>query len=317
MSKKTLILGGIFIALLISAFAYDPILKWKDSLGKPVNFLAKANNFSEINKMEVKTDGVTVVLEKDDKGWRVAATKGFYVSEELVAAISTDLEEAAKGDLELVSTSKDRKTEFDTGENGTEVKLSKDGAVLADFVVGKPGSNFTSSYISKIDADETFLAASNLNAAFAHGEWYDKTIFSVDADKVAKIRFQYPTREFTIERKAPSDESAESLPGEWAGTLPYKFDVNQEKAKTVLDMMAKLSAAEIPTQKFEGTGLDKHSIIVQITGDGTDGTLMIGDAVENAEGDKNYYAKKGDSDNIYLISSDAKESLDKTINDLK
>lgn len=317
MSKKTLILGGIFIALLISAFAYDPILKWKDSLGKPDNFLAKAENFSEINKMEVKKDGVTIILEKNDKGWKIAATKDFYVKDDLITAIQTNLEEAAKGDLELVSTNKDRKTEFETGENGVEVKLFNDSSLISDFVVGKSGNNYTSSYISKIDADETFLACSNLNIAFAHGGWYDKTIFSTDSGKINKIRFQYPTREFTIERDISVAEGEESVPSDWSGILPYKFNVNQDKANMVLDIMTKLSAIEIPAQKFENTGLDKHLIIVQATGDGMDDTLMVGDMVEDEDGNKNYYAKKGDSDNIYLITSEQKEALDKTINDLR
>jgi len=315
MSKKTLILGGIFIALLIVAFVYDPILRWKDSLNKPDNFLSAMKDFDEANKMEVKKDGVVVVLEKDSKGWRVSSTKDFYVADDLVATIKNNLKDAAEGDMELVSDNGDRKNDFETGDNGVEVKIFKDDSLLSEFVVGKAGYNYTSSYVSRVGGDETFLINSNLNVAFAHDDWYDKTIFNSDPESVSKIRFQYPTREFTVERTITDVEGGEKEFEDWTGTLPYKFDVDQDKVEEVLDVMTSLSAIDIPEQKFENSGLGEHSIIIQATGDGVDNTLMIGGTFEGDE--EKYYAKKGDSDNIYLITKEQKEKLDKTIADLR
>lgn len=317
MSKKTLILGGIFIALLITAFAYDPILKWKDSLGKPDNFLSKAEDFSQIDKMEVKKDGITIILEKNDSGWKVAATKGFYVKENLINAIKDNIEKAAKDDLEHVSNNIEKKSEFNTDDSGVFVKLYSGDNLLSDFVVGKASSDYTSSYISKADISDTYLVKSNLNSVFAHSDWYDRDIFVSAADKISKIRFQYPTREFTIERSLPVSDEEDGEIGEWVGVLPYKFSVDQDEAAAILDIMTNLQAVSIPPQKFEGTGLEKHSIIIQAAGEGVDNILMIGDVLDAEAENKQYYAKKGDSDNIYLITGEQKDALDKTISDLR
>ena len=82
--------------------------------------------------------------------------------------------------------------------------------------------------------------------------------------------------------------------------------------------MSNLSSAEIPEQTFEGTGLENHEMIVQATGEELDHVLMIGgmkqlENEDDEEEEKLYYAKKGDSDNIYLIREDQKDELQKQI----
>jgi DNA mismatch repair protein MutH len=97
------------------------------------------------------------------------------------------------------------------------------------------------------------------------------------------------------------------------GSVPYKFPVDEEKISKIVDIMAGLTAVEIPAQTFDGTGLEKNSIIVQATGDGIDNTIMIGDA--NADG--LYFAKSSRNDNIYLVSKENRDELDQRIRDLK
>ena len=77
--------------------------------------------------------------------------------------------------------------------------------------------------------------------------------------------------------------------------------------------MTSLNAVAIPAQTFDGTGLESHSIIIEISGDGVQNVLMVGG--ENEEG--NFFAKKGSSDNIYLISPEQKESLETSIRGLR
>ena len=79
--------------------------------------------------------------------------------------------------------------------------------------------------------------------------------------------------------------------------------------------MSNLSTVQIPAQTFEGTGLEKHTIIIQVMGDDIDNTLMIGDVKSiDAEGeDELYYVKKGSSDNIYLITKEQRDELERKI----
>ena len=121
---------------------------------------------------------------------------------------------------------------------------------------------------------------------------------------------QYPDREFAIEKVKNGDKE------EWQGTLPYKFKVSEEKINKILNIMTSLRATRIPEQKFEGTGLEKHLIIVEASGDDVDSVLMVGDTYKDGE-EELYYAKRGDSDNIYLITKEQRDELDKTIRDLR
>ena len=126
---------------------------------------------------------------------------------------------------------------------------------------------------------------------------------SSDKEKITKIRFQYPTREFTIEK---TDDK-------WSGTLPYSFDVDEDKVDDILVIMSDLTAVKIPEQTFQGTGLDKHNIIIQAIGEDMEAVLMVGDD----NGEELFYAKRGDSDNIYLITEKQRDKLNIKISDLK
>ena len=325
MNKKNIILGGILIILIALAYLYQgPIKDWRQNLGEPENFLSVVD-VEQIDKIEIVKSGTTTILEKYGDKWRIGGTKDFYVKQDLADSLKSGLENAVKADFELASSNKEKKSDFQTDENsGTRVKLSQDGEVAADFIVGKRGVDFTSTYISEPESDNTYIIAANISSVLNPSDWHDKAIFASEKEKISKIRFQYPDRELVI-TKTRKHENTETLEYEWEGVLPYKFFVDAEKIDKILDIMSNLTAVEIPEQNFEDTGLEKNLIIVQATGEGIDNTLMIGDAYKTAEslaGDSAeagvlYYAKRGDSDNIYLISGEQKDELDKRIGELK
>ncbi len=304
MNKKNLILGGFLVILIAMAYVYQgPFKDWRANLGKPDNFLADIN-VNEIDKIEVDHNEKVTILEKLEENWKIFNTKDFYVKDSIMGSMFDNLKQAVKEDLELVSTNKDKKSEFQTDEeSGIHVRLWQGEELLKDFIVGKLAGDYVSTYISQPEADKTYLVKINLNSSFDRDDWYDKTIFSSDKEKISKVRFQYPTREFTIEKQEDA----------WTGILPYAFEVDEDEINETLDIMSNLTAAKIPEQTFAGTGLDEHSIIIQATGEDIENTLMVG----GDNGEEFYYAKKGDSDNIYLITEEQRDELDKRINDLR
>jgi hypothetical protein len=72
-----------------------------------------------------------------------------------------------------------------------------------------------------------------------------------------------------------------------------------------LGILENLRSADIPAQEFKGTGLEKNSLIIQVSGEGFDNTLMVGDCTK----DNVCYAKRGDSDNIYFITKEQRDAL--------
>ncbi|MEA3463787.1 MAG: DUF4340 domain-containing protein [Patescibacteria group bacterium] len=320
MNKKNLILGGILIILVALAYFYQgPLEEWRAGLNKPDNFLTQIN-VNQIDKIKVTKSGEITILEKQGDKWKIGGTKNFYVKNELANSLTSDLKKIIGSKVELASANKDKKGDFQTDqESGVIVKLSQNDEIMADFVVGKRGIDFTSAYVSEPISDNTYIFKANIYNLFNRDDWYDKTIFSSDKKKISKIRFQYPNREFTIasadtETIANKDiaEDAGSI-RMWEGILPYKFSVNKEKVDEILDIMSNLTAVKIPEQTFENTGLKKNLIIIQAAGEDIDNTLMIGEADENGL----YYAKKADSDNIYLITKEQRDELNKKIRDLR
>lgn len=292
------------------AYLYQgPLRKWQNNLGKPKNILAKIDP-AKIDKIEItSTDNTTVLTKSEDAlagsaqaRWKYNNTKDFYVDPDLMARALSSLREAAKSEFELVSNNPERKSEFKTDSAGLMVKVYRSDKKIADFIIGGSSSDDGNSYISTSQSRDTYLVKSDLRNAFEQAEWRDLTIFSTVKEKIKKIRFQYPNREFTVELKD----------NKWSGTLPEKFTVNKEKIDKISQIMSNLKAKEIPEQTFKNTGLDKHLIIIEAMGEAIDNILMVGASQGGL-----YYAKRGDSDNIYLIDKSARDELDKWIWQLK
>lgn len=307
MNKKTLKLAGILIILIVLAYLYQgPLADWRGNLGKPKNFLAGINA-ELIDRVEIAKNEKVTVLEKHGSRWKIAGTKNFYVEESMAASLIDNLKKAAQAEMELASANKEKKGEFQTDESGIKVKLYQGDDKAADFVIGKRAMDFASAYVSQPESGNTYLIKADLYGAFAVSDWHDKTIFSSDKEKINKIRFQYPDREFTAEKTTAGGAD------KWEGAVPYKFGLNKDKIDEILDIMSNLTAVEIPEQEFTGTGLEKNLIIIQASGEGIENTIMVG----NDNGEELYYAKKGDSDNIYLIAKEQRDELDKKIEDLR
>jgi hypothetical protein len=314
MSKKNLILGGILVVLIGLAFIYEgPLQNLRERFGKPNNFLTTLDA-TQVSRIDITRAGETISIEQEGERWKLAETRDFYIKDDIMATLMVTLKEATQAKVEIVSENPENKSDLETNvDTGALVSFRQADTVLMEVVVGKLASDFSSTYISQIDRNETYSVAANLRNALVRSDWYDKVIFESDKEAVNKIRFQYPTREFTIEKGEDG----------WSGTLPYSFKIDEEKIEPILDIMTDLSTADIPDQTFEGTGLEKNSIIVQATGEGIDNVLMIGDEQpregeeEIEEGEKLYFAKDGSRDNIYLIDGNKKIELDKQISDLR
>jgi len=304
MSKKNLFLGGILISLTLFAYIYSgPMKTWQGNKDKVDNFL-KGVDLEQIDKIVIKSKTQETILEKAEDKWKIGGTKDFYAPSDIMSNLMDSLKKAQEGEMKLISTNKDKKSEFKIDDSGINLKLQRGNDVLKEVIVGGVASDFKNNYIAEKDNDKTYSVPVVLNI-FNRNDWYDKTIFKDAQEKINKIRFQYPNKEFVIEKKD----------GQWSGISPYKFKVSEEKIQDILGIMSKLEAVKIPEQSFENTGLEKNSIIIEASGDNLNNVLMVGDI--NNEEDKYYYAKKGNSDNIYLITEEQRDDLKKNIWELK
>ena len=306
MNKKNLVLGGVLIVLIIFSYLYQgPFQKWREESGKPVNFLAGVIS-TDVSKVQIVKAGKTITLLREGIGWKVEETKDFYVKDSVADSLGFVLENIGKKDMEVVSKNKDKKSAFETNESGIAIKIFQENKEF-EFVVGKTTPDFSGSYVSENNNNKTYKLKLNLSV-FDRTEWRDDQMFSFMKERVNKLRFQYPNKQFFVEK----------VEEEWRGVLPYSFPVSEEKIDEIIDIMASMSSTKIPEQKFEGTGLEKNLIIVQVIGEGIDETIMIGEAKEaEGDGDPLYFVKRGSSDNLYLITKEERDVFDKTTRDLR
>lgn len=306
MQKKTLVLAGILVVLIGVVYAYQgPIKTWRENLGKPNNFLAGLDT-GRIDKIELGGKN-PATLVKQNGDWLVEGMPGkFKVAAADMSDVMAALDKATKSEVEFTSTNKEKKKDFQTdADGGVRVTLYNGQIELVRLVVGKLASDFQSTYISQPEIDSTYLLKGvSLSYLFLRDDWRDRTIFSGDKEKIKKLRLKYPGREFVLER----DDK-----GEWRLSKPYAMSVKKEKLEKILALMSGLTAVAIPEQDFKPTGLDKNLLIAEATGEGLSNVLMVG----NDNGKGQFYAKRGDSDNIYLISEDDKNGLDIKIDQLK
>ena len=307
MSKKNLYLGGVLIILALVAYFYNgPLQNWQENKNKSENFLAKID-VNQIDFIDITNKGEVITLEKQSDKWKVSETKDFFVKSALANDLDLKIKDAINGKMDLVSNNKENKNDFDLNEEGGAlIKFRQGENILKEFLIGGFGSDYNSTYIAEIESDESYLINVALNNIFSNSEWYDKTIFQTSPEKITKIRFQYPDREIVVERSGE----------DWNGVLPYEFSTDAEKVESVLNIIANLEASSIPEQKFEGTRLEENLIIVEASGEGVSNTIMVGGA-ESEEDGASYYAKKGSSDNIYLISQENRDTLNVNVRDLR
>ena len=330
MSKKNLILGGIFVVLLLFIYLLQGPLQDR---GKGLNFMADLN-MEEVDRIEIETADGSAVLLKEEKGkWKVEGEGDFYMRPSLAENMEKEMQALTETEFELVSGEADRKSEFETDdEQGALVKLYKEEEELKRLVVGTlDPTDYNDTYVSQSDIDETYSAKGvDLRSIFKTqgGDWRNRAIFDTPMEDIDRVRFQYPNREFTVVKATTTDEEGEEVE-EWQGSTPWIFEVDQEKMEEVVMVMSELWAADIPEQDFEGTGLADHLIIVEATGEDLENTIMVGHrhepseeteeelAEEGLEDIELYYAKRADSDNIYLISEQEKNILDQSIDSLR
>ncbi|NTW22028.1 DUF4340 domain-containing protein [Candidatus Falkowbacteria bacterium] len=300
MKKNNLVLAAILLVLVGLGFAYNgPIKSWREKAGQPKNFLSDVD-FGKIDKVEIGKAKTVLVKQGDD--WKVGTDKkAVNASSGAIEQMITQLKAAQKNQFELASTNKDRKSEFQTDSSGIEVSFyQRDNKTTV--VIGKMSSDYSSSYISRQDDDNTYRTVqANLWSVFMAEDWRDLAIFKGgDATKAQKVRLQFQDKQYVLEKKGE----------DW---FDGKNKLNKDKVAKVIARLTELTAAKIPAQDFKPTGLDKASLIAQVTGDGLDSTLMIG----KEDGQGQFYAKRGDNDLIYLIAKADRDELSKKPDQLK
>jgi len=311
MNRKNIILLAVFLVLLVLAILYrGPWSARQAEQQRELSFLSGLD-LEKIDKLEIKQPGkAEVLLIKEqimgregvigETRWKIADT-GFYVNQNEIDEIFLKIQEISRQRLILASNDKERKTRFQTdNEQGIWVNFLGQNDILGSMIIGRNSRDYNYTYISEAGIDQTYMIPGNVYGLFVRSDWRDMTIFkdqTGNKERINKIRIQRGAENLIMEK----------INNVWKQGIT---ELDSEKIQKIIDVMFSLTADRLPEQTFANTGLEKNSLIVQVLGENVDSTLMIGDFLEetqdNPDGKKNvtryYYAKTGQSDNIYLIS---------------
>jgi hypothetical protein len=194
----------------------------------------------------------------------------------------------------LISISKETHAGFEVDSTGFTVRITGGGKALAEFVVGKPGPDFMSTYIRPLSGDKVYLVPVYLRTTVDRGgeTWRNKTILDVDTDKIVSYTTRNAKETLTCQKAAD---------GSWDILSPKQDKARPDILGVVLRSIAALRAAGFADSTVTAStcGLDADTTAFSIKmEDGTSYTVRIG--TMNA-GSQSYTQREGDP-TIYLVA---------------
>ncbi len=197
MKRSTLVQLGILVGLAIAAFFVLRRPGEISSSGVSDQVLVSFDS-SAVDRIDLGSPTTHVSLQRDGGRWMLAAPLRYPADEPAVKAL---LEKA--GHLQLgtvVSSNPEKQGLFQVDSTGTLVRIYERGSQKAAFIVGKPGSSFTDTFVRRENSHDVYLASGMLSYTFSKPvkEWRDKSIFKTDQATIRSVRFRYGDTTFAL-----------------------------------------------------------------------------------------------------------------------
>jgi hypothetical protein len=287
--RTTLILAAILIVLAGVATLFETSKKkTRAPVGKP---LFSAFSLAGADAIAISGKGNNVQLRKQGDRW-VVATEGWHEAEpklpkQILEAVDKFTTTA------LISTAADKHATFEVDSTGTDVRISGGSKVLADFIVGKPGPDYMSTYVRPSGQNKVYLVPSYLGSMVNRGgdTWRRTLILDLDQANITGYTTKNPKETVTVEKGAD---------GTWKITEPTQGTAKPEAMAMVLRSLAQIRSTAFADSNLslEQTGLAADTTSVTIrTADGSSYKVLIGGSNERNQS----YTKLEDNPTVYLV----------------
>jgi hypothetical protein len=185
MNRSFVIMAGAAVVLvaLVLLFA-NP---FQDSIRKDnpkVTQLFDPDLVARADKVAIDTGTDNTVIEKKDDQWVVSTRNDFPAD---TSAVGNLLRAVEKGRSQgIASTNPDKRGLFQVDSTGVHVTVSAGGKTAADFVLGKMGRDFTTSYVLPAGSKNVVLVRGMNRNLFARPRGFrDATLLHFEPDAVA------------------------------------------------------------------------------------------------------------------------------------
>jgi hypothetical protein len=280
----------IVLAVLIVVFA---AIRFGGRIGRGERPLYPEFEPAEAARLVIQGSEATAVFTESGDVWFVASEDSLPAEAGVVEDMLTKVAGFSRKDI--ISSNPEKRALYKVDSTGVFVSIMDALAdTLVRFVVGKPGPDYQSTYVRDVGTGDVVLAPGYLRAVFDRGTrtWQDRTVFEFEPDAIDEVRIDRPGETFTLERDAG---------GEWYISEPESTACDQPRVTRLVRTLAYLRgddlAGRLPSPA-SGLAEPDSSVGFRTTG-GLREELVFGNTNERGQ----TYAKRSDSDIVYLLSS--------------
>jgi len=197
MKKSTISLVVILALLAIVTYFVLQRPGERSSSGETGQLLVHFDS-TAIDRIEMRSPTGTTVIDKTSGAWWLTSPLRYPADSGVVVNL---LNQANRIELKnLVSSNTERQPVFQVDSSGVLVRLSAQGTEKAAFVVGKPTSTFSETFVRKDGSPNVYIAEGYLEGTFKRraNDLRDKTIFKTDAGSITSVTYHFGDTTFTL-----------------------------------------------------------------------------------------------------------------------
>ena len=197
MKKNTYILMGLFVCLFIIAYLVLQKPGEQSATTASTGLLFSMDSLF-VDKIEIKTSALSLLLEKRGGEWFVAQPVSYKADQTTVGQFIHQIKNIEIKNI--VSSKPEKHTVFQVDQNGTQVTAYEKNAEKAAFVVGKMTESYSESYVRKLNSNDVYLVEgiSNYTVNRPVKDWRDKTILTLPKESIKDMHFQYGDTTWSI-----------------------------------------------------------------------------------------------------------------------
>lgn len=345
MNKKTLLVLGLFVALLATVL----FVKYKTKPEQPASlslpgFLedpkvaTKSSGEVKLNgldKIVIGRKGVTAVLEREGETWRMKSPKESTIEEFRIRTMMVPLQTPSESQFAKPAIESELADYGLGADERIKVEYYQGGTLLGAFIAGKKetdddaesGPDDVDTWVMSADEKTIFLVGGkDLNTPFdvSVSDLRAKKLFDFERDQVRRIEIRNPANEahpeIVLEDKAPppapeakeGEDKESTRVAQWVFVKPEGFEAGN--IDTLTGTVAGVRVSEyLDSVEGKDTGLETNPTAIRVElFDGKTVELKLG----NTEGEKTY-AMLGDGAEVFALNKYTADNLKKTVNDLR
>lgn len=200
MKKNTYTLLGILAVLVVVAIFLMNRPGETNISAENSSFLIPVDSLA-VDKIELNSPKGKVTLEKKGSEWFLTDPVNYRADQASVASVINQSKHLIV--KEIVSSNPGKQSIFQVDSTGTAVTIYQNGRQHAQFVVGKPGQNYSETYVRKERSNDVVVVQGALTYSFnkAAKDWRDKTVSNVPKETIKEIAYQYSGEKFSLVMK--------------------------------------------------------------------------------------------------------------------